>query len=172
MPIDSIKKWLFQKELKKPIEIATEKSNAIGVFVDFMKEEDLSQLSKLIQQQGGKQEDVCFLLFANQKEAIVSDVPSYCLKDIKWAGFPQSEAITKFISRNYKRFYYLSPKLDAHQYYVLSKIKADFKAGIYSKGIETILDLTIDNDFQSSLESLKEIHSTIAKLTTKNNGQK
>lgn len=169
MPLNSIKKWLFNKELKKEISIIEDNGIAVGIYTLY--NSDQSQIEAIfnyIMAQGIKRENIHVLAFANQKEAIVNaSYPVYCQKDIKWAGFPQHDVVTKFISRKYKRFYYLCPTFDAHQHYILSKIKADFKAGIYAPGIETMLDFTLDNQFSGPLESLKEIYSTISKLRSK-----
>lgn len=169
MPLDSIKKWLFNKELKKEINILEDNGLSVGVYTLYNADQSqIEAIQNYIVAQGTKREDIHILAFANQKEAITNTAyPVYTQKDIKWAGFPQNESVTKFVSRKYKRFYYLCPTYDAHQWYILSKIKADFKAGIYAPGIETMLDFTLDNQFSGPLESLKEIYSTISKLRSK-----
>ncbi len=173
MPIEYIRKWLFDSEMKKPMSISNETSNAIGVYMLHNKEDNqIEQLKKQILSQGVKTDEISILLFANQKEALVSEEKNYTQKDIKWAGYPQGETINKFITKKYKRFYYLCPTMDAHQYFILSKINADFKAGVYSKGIENLLDLTIDNAFVSPTKSLQDIYTTITKLRNKNNDSK
>jgi hypothetical protein len=169
MPLNSLKKWLFNKELKKEINVLEDNGVAVGIYTLYNNDQSqIEEIYNFIATQGTKRENIHILAFANQKEAIVNATyPVYTQKEIKWAGFPQHENVTKFISRKYKRFYYLCPSFDAHQRYILSKIKADFKAGIYAPSIETMLDFTLDNQFSSPLESLKEIYTTISKLRSK-----
>jgi hypothetical protein len=96
-----------------------------------------------------------------------ADDHAYSIKEITWAGYPKSDVITKFISRKYKKFYFLCPSYEKHHQFILSKISADFKAGVFHKEIEKKLDLTIDHQYQSANESLKEINQLINQLTNK-----
>ncbi len=171
MPLEFFKNWLFENELKKEIEITKDNGSSIGIYIPYI--DNLSQIDAIrnfIVTHGTKMEDIHFLSFANQNVPLLSpSIPVYTLKDINWYGVPKNKIALDFISRKYKRFYYLFPTYTSHQKFIVSKIKADFKAGIYSRGIESKLDLTLDNKFSAPLESLKEIYSTIMKLRSKNN---
>jgi hypothetical protein len=169
MPFDFVKKWFFDMELKKDVKITEDNGSSIGIYIPYTADvHQIEAIYTFIGSHGTKREDIHILSFASQKEPIpTSTMPVYTLKDLKWSGFPQNDGVLNFISRRYKRFYYLCPSYLGHQKYIVSKIKADFKAGVYSNGIEKLLDLTLDNTFASPLESLKEIYGTISKLRSK-----
>ncbi len=167
MPFDFIKKWYFDVALKKEVSVTEDNGASVGIYMQYLNDEShFDVLKTYIAHHGTKYEDIHFLSFANQKESVIAQ-QVYTLKDIKWYGIPECDLVSKFIARKYKRFYYLCPTMENHQLYVLSKIKADFKAGIYSKGVETLLDFTLDKKFSGPLESMREIDTTILKLRSK-----
>ncbi len=167
MPIDSIKKWLFKKEQGKKIK-ASEANNMIGVFLDAdLGNLDISHIKEILAQKYQKH-SIVFLAFINEKE-IKNQVslPFYCQSHIKWAGFPENEAITEFLSKKYSRFYYLSNHFDKHQEFIVSKVNADFKAGLHNKGIEQYLNFILDTKEEKPEKALIEIEKTLLKFLQK-----
>jgi hypothetical protein len=166
MPIQFIKNSLYQSELKKRLSAVPKKHAAVGVLVEWNNNQaDIDKLKNSIASKGVPKDDIHILAFVRSKEPVQCDEKHYTLKDLAWAGFPKGEAVDQFLGNKYKQFYYLCPSCAQHQKFILAQIVADFKACVYSKGVEGIFHLTIDNSFVSPSQSYQEINQLITKLT-------
>jgi hypothetical protein len=165
MPISFIKKWIFQKAVKSPVSPSDSSDNAIGVFINYPQNtEEIEQLTKVISQTEKTKSAIHILAFINQKEVTAAKCKYYSLKELKWAGYPESTDVNEFLGRKYQKFYYLSPTYEDHQHYILSKVQGKFKAGVHHKGIEPNLSFMIDAPYKNSIESYKVINETLDKI--------
>lgn len=168
MVFDFIKHWLFDKAYNAQIEYDKGSSRFVGVFMLYNgQSSELDQVIQILAHQGVKYEDIKFLLFQNSKGELPTDKPIYGLNQIHWSGYPNSTKIDEFLKNNFKNFYYLIPELNSQLKFIVHKVKSEFSAGIYSKGIEPYMELTIDNQYISPPNSLKEIFQLITKLKSK-----
>jgi hypothetical protein len=166
MPLDFLKRWIFNAELKKSIILNSASSELVGVFINYpLIVDDVLKLEKSLFAKGIKKENIRVLAFDNKVESTNVIYKTYNLKNLKWAGYPQSTDIDEFLKTKYKKFYYLASSYEDHQKFILSKVQAEFKAGIHFKGIEQYLDFIIDAPFQNIDQSFKEINKTIEKIT-------
>jgi hypothetical protein len=167
MPLEFIKNWIYTKELNKKI-VSAKSSNHIGVFINYPTHiEELALIKKYFMSKGSKADEIQLLAYIPQNEVSKSECAFYCLKDIKWAGFPKAISIDDFLKNRFKKFYYLCTTFEEHQRFVLSKVQADFKAGVSHRGIEKYLDFILDAPLKSLDQSLLEINHTIDKITKK-----
>lgn len=172
MIVEYIRNWIYNKELKKQVLYKKHDQALVGIMCDYTNNDnELQEIYKILNQIGYSSEKIVFLLYHNAKGPITSSHAIYTKDDIHWTGFPKSEKVNDFITQHFKSFYYLSTRFDLHQKFILSKIKADFKAGVYSKGIEDMLDLTIDSKNESPSSLLKEILQLITKLKENKNAK-
>jgi hypothetical protein len=149
----------------------TENGSSIGFFITDNDGNETKELKAYLLNIGYKESEIFVLRYIPKKEEIVEQGECYTVKDIKWAGYPVSEKVNNFIRRKYAKFYYLCHQYESHQHYIMSKIKANFKAGVYYNGLEKILDLTIDNEIKNACKNYIEIEQIIHKLTLNNGKQ-
>jgi hypothetical protein len=165
MPLEILKNWIFKKELNKTNIIPSINNSLVGIFINTTNQEELNKVLDILVRKGSKKENIRVLSFDNKLESVNPITKSYNLKDIKWAGYPQSLDIDEFLKVHYQKFYYLASSYEPHQEFILSKVHAKFKAGVHHKGIEKKLDFIVDTPFQNIVESLKLINQTLEKIT-------
>ena len=172
MIVEYIRKFLYEKELKKSVQYKNNKEDLVGVMFDFSNNDnETNEIYRILNQIGFSNEKIVFLLYDNSKAPKEKKQNTYYKDEISWIGFPKTEVVNDFMSNKYKSFYFLSSNFDLQQKFILSKIKADFKAGVYSKGIENLLDLTIDSKKETPSKLLKEILQLITKLKENKNAK-
>lgn len=166
MPLNLIKNWLYNSELVKKLTYAGSTAE-VGIYLEDAENCQIDSLTTILKKSGYSEDQIHLLRFLRKKELTPGDDHAYSLKEITWSGFPNSDEVSKFLSKKYKKFFYLCPSYEKHQQFILSKINADFKAGVFHKGIESKLDLTIDHQFHSASQSLRDINQLINHLTNK-----
>lgn len=172
MIVEYIRNFLYEKELKKSVQYKNNKEDLVGVMFDFSNNDNETQeIYRILNQIGFSNEKIVFLMYENTKAPKEKKQNTYYKDDINWTGYPKSEVVNDFMSNKYKSFYFLSTNFDLQQKFILSKIKADFKAGVYSKGIEKLLDITIDSKNETPSKLLKEILQLITKLKENKNAK-
>lgn len=168
MFIEYIKSWIYENELKKEVRYETSDKALIGVILDYTNhKEESERITRLLTQQGNASEKIKFISFQPVKGKSSEPETVFTKDDVHWTGYPKAGLAMDFVSKKYKAFYYLASDLDKTMAFILTKIKADFRAGKYAKGIEQYLDLTVDTKNDSASTILKEIMETISKLKEK-----
>lgn len=168
MFLEYIKNWIYEKELKKTGSGTTTNGGQIGIIMDYTKNNNVSEdIIRLLNQNGVQKEKIVFITYHNVKEKLPQDLPVFTKDQLHWSGYPKSVEVEKFITYNFNAVYYLASNFDKHFLFILSKIRSNFMAGVYHKGIEQYLDLTIDTIKTDPVEILKELLQMITKLKEK-----
>ena len=141
-------------------------AKSIGVLLDNADDTQLAAVRSYFQHKGISSDQLEFLLFLPEKPVELPSSLYYHQKEIKWAGFAFNEDIASFLSHTYGKLYYLFADFDIHQQLILKHCKAAFKTGIYTKGLEPWLDLTIDDHPGDSLAKIKLIDNWIDKISS------
>lgn len=167
MAFNWLKKWMLGNADKKIAgSIVPGEAKSIGVLLDNADEIQLASIRSYFQQKGVSVDQMEFLLFLPEKPLEVPSCLYYHQKEIKWAGFAFNENIVSFLAHTYGRLYYLCADFEVHQQLILKHCKAAFKTGIYTKGLEPWLDLTIDDHPVDSLAKIKLIDNWIDKISS------
>ena len=141
-------------------------AKSIGVLLDNADDTQLAAVRSYFQHKGISSDQLEFLLFLPEKPVELPSCLYYHQKEIKWAGFAFNEDIASFLSHTSGKLYYLFADFDIHQQLILKHCKAAFKTGIYTKGLEPWLDLTIDDHPGDSLAKIKLIDNWIDKISS------
>ncbi|MBK8701601.1 MAG: hypothetical protein IPN29_19440 [Saprospiraceae bacterium] len=168
MAFDFLRKWLFENALKNALASnAPTTKGKIGVFFNLPADPgEIDRLLEVFRKKGLKSQDISFLVYVPDKLMNPIDLPHYTPKEINWSRYASNEAVNNFVGTRFDRFYFLCPVFENHHRFILAQVVAALKAGVFSPGVESFLDLTLDRSFVSASQSLKDIEDLIYKLTS------